>query len=140
MFTKHYRGYRVNTGNVKTSSYYWASQCLPSSQLVWWKFSVNWVLEEVVFTEWSKVNSTSNIYRVTIHLSSHQWSLSLELHHVISMDRAFTSTKCMMIPSNVVDVEYQKVTESAYWTQVIFLLGRLCIFLFTCVLADLAVL
>ena len=120
VYTIQNSGYRVNIDNVKTNSVYRASQCLPSSQTVWWKFSVNWALERVVFTEWSKVNSASSIYRVTLHLPSYQWSPILELLQVISMDRAFTSIECMMMPSNVVDVEYQKVTESVHWTRVIY--------------------
>ena len=120
MLTEHYRGYRVDTRNVKINSYYRASQCLSRNQLVWWKFSVNRALEEVLFTKCSKVNTTSSIYQVTLHLPSHQWLPSSELCHVISMDRAFTSTEWMMMLSNVVDIEYQKVTESVYWTWVIF--------------------
>ena len=73
-----------------------------------------------MFTEWSKVNSACSIYRVTLHLPSHQWSPSSELHQVISMDQAFTSTECMTMPYNVVDAEYQKVTESVQWTWVIY--------------------
>ena len=81
-----------------------------------------------MFTECSKVNIASSIYRVTLYLSSLQWSPSLKLRCVISMDRASTSTKCMMMPSNGVDTEYQKVTKSAYRTQVIFYWADLVMF------------
>ena len=72
----------------------------------------------------NRVMEGCNVYRVKqgklsiqylpsdTHLMSHQWLLSLELLHVVSMDRAFTSTECMMMPSNAVDTEYQNVTES----------------------------
>ena len=109
-----------STVTTEQYSYYWSSQCLPSHQYVWFEVSVNWVMEEVMFTKYRGVNKASSIYRVTLYLPSHQWSLSLKVHCVISMDQAFTSTKCMMMLSNVVDIEYQKVTESIQWTQVIY--------------------
>ena len=108
----------MNIGNVKINNYYWALQCLTRKQLLWWKFNVNRVLEEVLFTKCSKVNIESSIYRVTLYLPSHQWSSSLKLCCVISMDRASTSTECMTMSSNAVDAEYQKVTKSVQWTRV----------------------
>ena len=40
-----------------------------------------------------------------------QWLPSSELLKAISMNRVFTSTECMTMPSNAVDTVYQKVTE-----------------------------
>ena len=40
-----------------------------------------------------------------------QWLPSSELLKAISMNRVFTSTECMTMPGNLVDTEYQKVTE-----------------------------
>ena len=79
------------------------SQCKPSDG-------------RVIFTECSKVNIVFSIYRVTLYLSSLQWPPSLKLHCVISMDQASTSTECIMMLSNVVDIEYQKFTNSSYKT------------------------
>ena len=61
-----------------------------------------------VFTEFSSVSS---VYQVISLLPSLQWLPSSELLRVVSMDRVFTSTECMTMPSNAVDAEYQKVTE-----------------------------
>ena len=44
-------------------------------------------------------------------LPSLQWSPSSELLKAVSMNRVFTSTECMTMPGNLVDTEYQKVTE-----------------------------
>ena len=81
-----------------------------------------------MFTKCSKVREASSIYRVTLYLPSHQWSPGLKLHFVISMDRASTSTECMMMPSNAVDVKYQKDIELAYKTQVVFYWANLVMF------------
>ena len=111
-----------STVTTEIISVYWAISICDG------KVSVNWVMEEVMFTKCSKVNTTSSIYQVTLYLSSHQWSPSSKLHHVISMDQAFTSTECMMMSNNVVDAEYQKVTESACRTQIIFYWANLVMF------------
>ena len=92
-------------------------QCSPST------------VRNVVFTEYS---SESSVHRVQFRmqyspshqseqclpseflLPSLQWLPSSELLKSVSMNRAFTSTECMMMPGNTVDAEYQKVTESVH--------------------------
>ena len=85
------------------------------------KFSSDYRL--AVSTEYYQVLEGCSVYQVKqgklsilylpsdTHLPSHQWLLSSELLRVASIDQAFTSTKCMMMLSNVVDAEYQNVTE-----------------------------
>ena len=59
----------------------------------------------------NKVIDEVSFHQVTQCLPSHQWLPSSKLLSVISKDRASTLTKCMMMPSTIVDAEYQKVTE-----------------------------
>ena len=120
--------YRVTTGHMKINSVYRVTQYLPRTlgnvMEIQYSPSIPVSTEHLkqydgilVFTEWSSENS---VYRVISHLPSHQWLPSSELLRVVSMDWAFTSTECMTMPSNVVDAEYQKVTESIHWTRVIY--------------------
>ena len=90
------------------------------------------LLGYAVFTEY---NTECSIHRVTIQdaviteeqclpsefLSlSLQWLPSSELLKAVSMNRVFTSTECMTMSGNAVDTEYQKVTELAQWTRVLY--------------------
>ena len=61
-----------------------------------------------MFTDFS---SMSSVHGAILPLPSLQWLLSSKLLKVVSMDRVFTSTECMMMPGNAVDTVYQKVTE-----------------------------
>ena len=96
--------YQVTTRFMKINSVYQVSQFSPSNPVV-----TELHRQYIVFTEFSSVSS---VYRVILLLPNLQWLPSSKLLRVVSMDRVFTSTKCMKMPGNIVDTMYQKATES----------------------------
>ena len=101
----------MSTGLCSVQRVQFVKQCSPS------------IVQNTLFTEYS---TECSVHRVTIQdkviteeqclpsefpLPSLQWLPSSELLKAVSMNRVFTSTECMTMPGNVVDTEYQKVTE-----------------------------
>ena len=104
-----------------------------------WRSTQCWLSEEGLnVNRVQKVNEEVSFYWVTLYLPSHQWLPSSRQLCMTSMNQAPTSTECMMMLSNVVLTEYQKVIKSTWGTRVYFTIWPTQLYFVYLCLADLA--
>ena len=116
-------GYADSTGFCSIHRVQFVLQYSPSTvcSAVFTEYSSEYIFHRVQFRmQWLPSNNSEQCQPSEFPLPSLQWLPSSELLKAVSMNRVFTSTESMTMPCNIVDTEYQKVTELVQWTRVVY--------------------